>query len=153
MPTLSSPRLPRLGFLVLLFLALVASANSPATAATFIRIPNAAQAVGIGVGGDNLTRLLWRNYDSSIALWRMNADGSVATQYPDGPYPGWTTSSFAIGADNVPRLLWNHPADGQMSLWRMDPTANTFTQNFYGPYSGWASAALTVGGNNAPRVL
>ena len=117
------------------------------------RAQSAPKATAIAVGGDNLTRLLWSNSDASISLWRMNADGSVAAQYPYGPYPGWVAAALAAGADSAPRVLYNHTADGQMSLWRMDPTANTFTQNTYGPYPGWAATALAVGGSNAPRIL
>ncbi len=110
--------------------------------------------VGIAVGGDNLTRLVWNNPDGSIALWKIAADGSVAAQNSYGPYPGWSASAVGMGPDSFARVLCTHPADGQMSLWRVDPSSPaSFTAANYGPYSGWVAASLAVGGSNAPRVL
>ncbi len=151
MPTYFSPRPHRFGFLTfsvtcLFFCALLAGY-------ALALAQSAPQAVAIAVGGDNLTHLLWNNPDGSIALWRMSADGSEAAQFPFGPYTGWAAATFAVGADNAPRILYNHTADGQMSLWRADPATAAFTQNSYGPYPGWAATALAVGGNSAPRIL
>ena len=60
------------------------------------------QPAGIAVGGDNLTRLLWNNPDSTISLWTIAADGSVATQNSYGPYAGYTASLVAAGPNSIP---------------------------------------------------
>lgn len=113
----------------------------------------APQPTGITVGGDNLTRLLWNNPDGTTSVWKLTADGLDVSLSIYGPYPGWTALSLASGADSAPRILWNHPSDGQISLWRVDPFSAAFTFANYGPYPGWSVFSLGVGGNNAPRVL
>ena len=113
----------------------------------------AASPVGIAVGGDNLTRLLWNNPNSTISLWTIAADGSVATQNSYGPYPGWSATALSTGPDNFARVLCTHPSDGLMSLWRVNPSSAALASTSYGPYPGWNTHCLTVGGDNAPRLL
>ena len=109
--------------------------------------------IGIAVGSDNLTRLLWNNPDGGISLWQLDGSGNVSAQNSYGPYAGWLAQGFAAGPDNSPRILWNHTADGAMSLWRLDPSGASFTQATYGPYAGWSAVSVGVGGNNAPRIV
>ena len=111
------------------------------------------QPVGIAVGGDNLTRLVWNNTDSTISLWKIAADGSVAAQNTYGPFAGWSASALSMGPDSVARVLCTHPADGKMSLWRIDPSSPAFSATDYGPYAGYTPLSVAVGGNNAPRIL
>ena len=120
---------------------------------------NAPQAAGIGVGGDNLTRLAWRNPDNSSSLWTLNADGSVATQTPYAaavPSPNFV--GLAVGANNVPRLLWNLYTPGtnhysQTYLWNMTDPNPAATSLVFGPYSGWNAQSFAIGSDSAPRML
>ena len=114
---------------------------------------NAQSPVGIAVGGDNLTRLVWNNADGSIALWKIAADGSVATQNSYGPYPGWSAVAVGMGPDSFARVLCTHPSDGLMALWRVDPATAALASTSYGPYSGYSARVVAVGGDNAPRLL
>ena len=113
----------------------------------------APQPVGIAVGGDNLTRLVWNNPDSTISLWKIAADGSVAAQNTYGPFAGWSASALSMGPDNFARVLCTHPADGKMSLWRINPSSAAFNATDYGPYAGYTPLSVAVGGNNVPRLL
>ncbi len=112
---------------------------------------NAQTPVGIAVGGDNLTRLLWNNPDGSISLWRLDAYGGVASQTSYGPYTGWSGKSLATGTDNVSRILWTN-TNGTAALWRINSDGSSPNTN-YGPYSGWTAANVTVGGDNTSRLL
>ena len=98
--------------------------------------------------------MLWNNSDGNggVDLWTSSAftaDLSIHRTY--GPYPGWYGRFVAVGADKVPRILWNN-TDGTAALWRVNADGS-FTQSQYGPYSGWTAIGLAVGSDNVPRIL
>lgn len=147
MPTsFSSARPHHLGLIAISSLCLFLSFFAPCAHA-------APQAVGIAVGGDNRTRLLWNNTDGSSSVWTLNTDTTVAAMNAYGPFPGWTANAIAVGSNSATRLLWNHASDNQMSLWNTTDASPTSTCLVYGPYSGWSGKALAVGANNSARLL
>lgn len=99
----------------------------------------------VGVGGDNLTRLLWNNPDGSVSLWRLNADASV-TAYTYGPFSGWRAQSLTVGTDNVSRILWDNTS-GYATVWDVNNQGINFNANSENAYSiaGYAAAAVAVG--------
>jgi len=109
-------------------------------------------AVGISVGGDNLTRLLWNNPDGSVSLWRINADGSI-TPYTYGPFAGWSGASLAVGSDNISHILWDN-TNGSEIVWGVNNQGVDVKDEIgYGPYPGYTASAMAVGPDNAIRVL
>src|SRR5260370_3307481 len=42
-----------------------------------------------GIGGDGITRVLWRGTDSSISLWAVDSNLNFITSHLYGPYAGW----------------------------------------------------------------
>ncbi len=113
---------------------------------------SAPQAVSIGVGGDNITRLLWNNSDGSVSLWRINSDNSV-TAYTYGPFGGWSAQSLAVGSDNISHILWDN-SGGSEIVWDVNNQGVDFKYEIgYGPYPGYTASAVAVGPANAIRVL
>ena len=115
--------------------------------------------IGISVGGDNLTRMLWDNPNGSAYLRRINADGSVTTA-TYGPYSDsngvWRATAVATGPNNVTRILWNHP-DGRAVLWFVNPNGSFGDKGAYGPYTDgggtWRATAISVGPDNVAHIL
>ena len=135
----SQPSLSLLSALfVLLFAALTPTAR--------------AQSVSLAADGTGSTWMLRDNPDGSAALWKSNTTGSIVMASTYGPYAGWTAKAVAVGANNVPRIIWTN-TDGRLSLWN---TADAQPQNtclVFGPYAGYTAGALAVGANNLPGIL
>ena len=111
-------------------------------------------AVGLSVGPDNLTHLLWGNTDHRAMLWNVDsAFGFSLAGY--GPYtdnaPGnlWSAAALATGLDGMSHLLWGN-TDNRAMLWGMD-SAFDFTVAGYGPYTDngagnlWNVTAVSAG--------
>jgi len=109
-------------------------------------------AVGMAVGGDSLTRLLWNNPDGSASLWRINSDNSVTT-YTYGPYSGFSGASVAVGSDNGSRILWKQVLYNEIALWGVDNQGNITSNQYYYPDPAYNSVAVALGPNNIARLL
>ena len=73
-----------------------------------------------------------------------------------GPFPGWTATALAIGGNNLPSLLWNHSADGEIALSTVTPSAApnaAAASTLYGPFAGWTATALSAGADSVPHIL
>ena len=111
-------------------------------------------AVGVSVGLDNLTHLLWSNTDRRAMFWNVDsAFGFTLAGY--GPYtddaPGnlWSATALATGPDGKSHLLWGN-TDRRAMLWGVD-SAFDFTVAGYGPYTDnapqnlWSVTAVSAG--------
>jgi len=88
----------------------------------------------IGVGSDNLARVLWTNsVDGRAVVWSVDTNGVRSNdQNFYGPFPGYTAQKLACGADGFTRLFWNNPS-GITSFWHMTADNTLLTFNNYGP--------------------
>ena len=133
-------------------------------------------AIGLSVGADGLTHLLWDHPDGRAMLWNVNADDTFTVIAGYGPYsdagdvgvPGntavWHATGLTNAADGSFRLLWNHP-DGRVMLWNVGALGSMLQVSGYGPYSDagdvgvpgntalWRAIAVRVGGDGNVRLL
>jgi len=111
-------------------------------------------AVGVSVGPDNLTHLLWSNTDRRAMFWNVSADFSF-TLAGYGPYTDnvpqnlWSATAVATGPDSLSHILWDN-TDYRAMLWGVD-NAFSFTVAGYGPYTDgapqnlWSATAVSAG--------
>ena len=115
-------------------------------------------AVGVSVGTDNVTHLLWSNTDGRMAFWSVDGQGNVLSVTGYGPYTDngagnlWNATSIATGANGISRVLWNN-TDGRVALWNLDGQGNLLSLTGYGPYAGFTANAVGVGANNNSRIV
>ena len=111
-------------------------------------------AVGVSVGPDNVTHLLWSNTDRRAMFWDVDSSFNY-TLAGFGPYtdnaPGnlWTATALATGPDGLSHLLWGN-TDYRAMLWGIDSSFN-YTVAGYGPYTDnapgnlWSVTAVSAG--------
>jgi hypothetical protein len=107
-----------------------------------------------GIGGDGITRVLWRGTDSSISLWALDSNLNFITSHAYGPFPGWFPIAITTDSNNFTYVLWRN-SDGAITLWLVNPSLNFLTSTVYGPFAGWLAEGLSVStnGSNNFRVL
>jgi hypothetical protein len=113
-----------------------------------------AYAQNSGVGGDNLTRLLWRATDGSISLYKIDTNFNVVSPtHSYGPYEGWLPVAMTVAANNNTYVLWRN-TNGAIQLWQVDPNLNFVTSITAGPYPGWIGEHLSAdtGGTSNLRL-
>jgi len=110
--------------------------------------------VGVSVGPDNLTHLLWSNTDRRAMFWNVGADFSF-TLAGYGPYTDnapqnlWSAQALATGPDGLSHILWGN-TDYRAMLWGVD-NAFSFSVAGYGPYTDnapqnlWSVTAVSAG--------
>ncbi len=111
-------------------------------------------AVGLSVGPDNLTHLLWSNTDRRAMFWNVDSAFNF-TLAGYGPYTDngannlWSATALATGPDGLSHLLWGNTDDRAM-LWGVD-NALDFSVAGYGPYTDnapgnlWGVTAVSAG--------
>jgi outer membrane protein assembly factor BamB len=109
-------------------------------------------AKSVSVGADGYSRVLWDKSDGTASVWKISAQGTVATQPQFGPYTGWTARAVATGKDNQTRLLWTN-TNGTAAYYMLDADGNFVSQKQYGPYTGWNAVGLTMEPDNTVRTL
>jgi hypothetical protein len=102
-----------------------------------------AYAQNSGVGGDNLTRLLWRATDGSISLYKIDTNNNVISNHSYGPYQGTLAVAMTVAANNNTYVLWRN-TNGSMTLWLVDPNLNFVTNIVSGPFPGWIAEHLSA---------
>lgn len=105
-----------------------------------------------GQSAPSQPHVLWTNTNGQASLWTVQSDGSYA-HHEYGPYPGWTATALATGADGVSHLLWGHAPDGQASVWDVPDLSGALTFHNYGPYAGWAATSLSAGPDGRLHLL
>ena len=105
--------------------------------------PGPVSAQTSGLGPDGYTRLLWRGTDSSISLWRLDANLNFVNNHTYGPYAGWFPIAITTDYFNYTYVLWRN-SNGSISLWLVDPNLNFVNSQVYGPYAGWIAQGLSV---------
>jgi hypothetical protein len=116
--------------------------------------PGTVSAQNSGLGGDGITRLLWRATDYHISLWTLDANLNQTSFHEYGPYPGWIPVALTTDKFNYSYVLWRN-TDGSISLWLVDPNLNFVSNHIYGPYAGWTAKGLSAdaGGSANFRVI
>ncbi len=111
-------------------------------------------AVGVSVGPDNLTHLLWSNTDRRAMFWNVDSSFNF-TLAGYGPYTDngtnnlWSASALATGPDGLSHILWGN-TDYRAMLWGVDNAFN-FSVAGYGPYTDngannlWSATAVSAG--------
>ncbi len=111
-------------------------------------------AVGVSVGPDNMTHLLWGNTDRRAMFWNVSADftftlAGYGPYTDDAPSSLWSAAAVATGPDGLSHLLWGN-TDRRAMLWGVDSTFD-FTVAGYGPYTDdapgnlWSVTAVSAG--------
>jgi len=112
-------------------------------------------AVGVSVGPDNVTHLLWSNTDRRAMFWNVDSAYGFTVAGGYGPYidnaPGdlWSAVGLATGPDYLHHLLWAN-TDNRAMLWGLDD-AGSFSVTGYGPYTDdapgnlWSAIAISTG--------
>ncbi len=107
-----------------------------------------------GIGGDAITRVLWKGTDGRIALWKLNPNITYNSSVGFGPYDGWIPIAITTAADNNTYVLWQR-WDGLVTIWLVNANLQYVTQKTYGPYAGWFAESLSAdtNGNSFCRIL
>jgi len=74
-----------------------------------------------GAGSDNKSRVMWRNTNGAVALWKLSSDGStqeINVSYGPSVNPGWSQGSLSVGGDGNMGLLWLNQS-GRADFWRL----------------------------------
>src|SRR5689334_23216245 len=123
------------------------------TAVVMFVVANPACAQNSGVGGDNLTRLLWRGSDGSIVLYKIDTSSAVNPTHSYGPYEGWLAVGMTVAANNNTYVLWRN-INGSITIWQVDPNLNFVTSIVAGPFPGWIGEHLSAdtGGTSNLRL-
>jgi hypothetical protein len=103
-----------------------------------------------GIGGDGITRVLWRGTDSSISLWAVDSNLNFITSHLYGPYAGWLPIAMTTDYGGYTYVLWRN-TDSTITLWLVDPNLNFVTSKVYGPYAGWLAQGLSVSTSNGSQ--
>jgi hypothetical protein len=90
-----------------------------------------------------LTRLLWRHSDGSIAIWRIDSGGTIVSHPIFGPFSGWEAMRLAVGPDRKTRILWRHTS-GLVSLWTLGAADTLEGHRTFGPFDGWTVSDLAI---------
>ena len=113
---------------------------------------------------DGTQRLLWNNTDGRVALWRVDAGGSILSVTGYGPYTDgaaqnvWRAVAVSVGPDGTTHLLWDN-TDGKVAFWDVDAGGNILSVNVYGPYTDgaasnlWSATAVATGPDGTSRIL
>ena len=132
-------------------------------------------AVGVSVGPDGVTHLLWSNTDRRMMFWDVDAQGDLLGLSGYGPYtddyvspdPGnvWSATALATGPDNVSRVVWNN-TDNRVMLWALGGPggSNVLGVAGYGPYTDgsvggdpsankWSAVGVSAGPDNVTHLL
>ena len=117
--------------------------------------PSGYSCLGLAVGGDNLTRLLWANTSGGgVGIWTLSSSGgSVSSSTPLlGPPAGYVAVGMAAGLDNLVRLLWSD-GQGDAQVWTI-AAGGTYTVKIYPSLSTLAvSPASVTGGSSATATV
>src|SRR5436190_3817697 len=100
--------------------------------------PGTLSAQTSGVGGDGFTRLLWRNTDSQISLWKLDSNLNATAFQEYGPFLGWLPIAITTAPNNTTCVLWRN-SEGRISLWLIDANLRFVTFREYGPFIGWTA--------------
>ena len=105
-------------------------------------IPAFAQTTG--VGDDEETSLMWKGFDSSVALWRLDPSlTTVVASQNYGPYIGYTPIALTTDLFSESHIAWSY-TDGSISLWTLDSAMNYLSSETFGPYAGWNVTGLSA---------
>ena len=109
--------------------------------------------VGLTLGADGLTRLLWMNPHGGATLWMISPSGTVvrAVSIRRSPAREMPTA-LGIGADNLSRLLWSDGA-GHASLLTVSATGRRSPFEAFTLPGGGTAAQIAVGRAGELRVL
>ncbi len=107
--------------------------------------------IALASGPDDLTRVLWKNFDESVALWLLRPEG-VQASFRYEVLPGLTASDVAAGAGSDTHVLWTG-ADGAVVLQTIEASGVVTRSLSVGPYSGWRATAIADGPDGLTRVL
>jgi hypothetical protein len=123
-----------------LIFRIVAAASMYAMAAMF----SAASAQTTGVGDDGETSLMWKGFDSSVTLYRLDPTlTSIAVNASYGPYIGYTPIAMTTDAFSNSHIVWSY-TDGSICLWTLDPSMNFVSDEVFGPYFGYNVIGLSA---------
>jgi hypothetical protein len=116
--------------------------------------PSFSSAQSSGIGGDGVTRLLWRGTDGSISLWKLDGNLNFLGNHNYGPYYGWEPIAITSAANSWTYVLWRY-TDNSVSLWAVDPNLNFGFNRNYGPYTGWIAETFSAdtNGNSTLRLI
>jgi hypothetical protein len=120
--------------------AIVAAVSFYVTASMF----SAASAQTTGVGDDGETGLMWKGFDSSITLYRLDPTLTfIAADERYGPYVGYTPIAMTTDAFSDSHVVWSY-TDGSISFWTLDASMNYVSSEAFGPYFGWNATGLSA---------
>ena len=115
-----------------------------------------AQDIALDAGGK--TRVMWRNANGLIVLWRMNSAGQVENAVAHGTVgSGWSGEAMAVGPDGKTRVVWAN-TNGQGALWTATAEGAFESVSINGPHHDgfggfWKPIDIAVGADNKMRVL
>lgn len=67
-------------------------------------------------GGDNSSRLAWKNTSGQLSLWIADAKGNRQSTIEHGPYPNYDARAITLDTSGRMRVLWNEKSGGA-DLW------------------------------------
>ena len=108
----------------------------------------------IATGSDDTSRLLWRRYDGTLALWTVSSQGQYLGDVRLRVNPAFTAAGLARGADGRTRLLLKEPS-GAIVLGTLTADGQVQRYSHARPGAGFAVVALALasGPDSRPRLL
>jgi hypothetical protein len=89
----------------------------------------------------------------TVALWLMNANGTVRTSLGLGTLAGWTPTVGDFNGDGIADILWQNTASGNAALWLMNANGTVRTSLGLGTLAGWMPTVGDFNGDGIADIL
>ena len=106
----------------------------------------------IAAGSDDGSRLLWRRYDGTLALWTVSPQGQYLSDVRLHVSPTFAAVGLARGNDGGTRLLLREPS-GAAVLVTLSAEGMVQSIAHHRAGSGFVITALALGPDSRPRLL
>ena len=113
--------------------------------------PSKKTVVGVAVGGNGRTRILWQGQRGAATVWTISPAGRLLSSVTRPAPAGLTLSALAVGTDNRDYLLWSG-SEGQGQIWTQSGKRGFHVLPISLPGGGRASS-LAIGMSGDLRVL
>jgi hypothetical protein len=128
--------------------------NSPEMRQFFGDAPKPIRPVDRDFNGDGKSDILWLNsFSGNVALWFMNANGTIQSSAGLGNLAGWTPTVGDFNGDGIADILWQNTSSGNAGLWFMNANGTVQSSAGLGNLAGWTPTVGDFNGDGIADIL